>query len=221
MTKHWTFEDSELANNFGTHVKGQLPWYDLATGLVRCIAENYLPQGGLMYDIGASTGNISSACADLIEAREVCAVSIEPSKEMCKEWRGKGELLHCCAEDYDFKEYDLAVCFLTFMFIRTSKRRKVFDLLKSRMKEGGALVIVDKFEGDGGYADTVRRRMTMRQKIASGEDAQSILDKELSLSGVQRPLDKQYTEFVRFFQIGEFQGIIFSHNGKSATAQSY
>lgn len=210
MTKHWTFEDSELANNFGAHVRGQLPWYDLATGLVRCIAENYLPNGGLMYDIGASTGNITCYCADLIESRNIQAVSIEPSQEMCNAWKGQGELVNDFTERYDFKEYDLAVCFLTFMFIRTSERRKVFELLKSKTKDGGALVIVDKFEGSGGYADTVRRRMTMRQKISSGEDAKSILDKELSLSGVQRPLGRQYTGGERFFQIGEFQGFIFS-----------
>ena len=212
MTRHWTFEDSELANNFGDHVKGQLPWYELATGLVRCIAENYLPRGGVMYDIGASTGNITSACADLIKARGVQCMSIEPSKEMCKAWKGEGELINELAENYDFKEYDLAVCFLTFMFISASEQRRVFSLLKSRIKEGGALVIVDKFDGFGGYADTVRRRMTMRQKIAGGEDAQSVIDKELSLSGVQRPLGAEYMKGERFFQIGEFQGIIFSHN---------
>jgi tRNA (cmo5U34)-methyltransferase len=220
MTKHWTFEDSDLANNFGQHVRGQLPWYDLATGLVRCIAENYLPEDGLMYDIGASTGNITSACADLIESRSVHAISIEPSQEMCKKWKGKGDLVNDFAENYNFKEYDFAVCFLTFMFIRASKRRGVFDLLRSKIKEGGSLVIVDKFEGSGGYADTVRRRMTMRQKIASGEDAQSILDKELSLSGVQRPLGSEYADGEKFFQIGEFHGIIFSHNSQLANGEN-
>lgn len=211
MTKHWTFEDSELANNFGAHVKGQLPWYDLATGLVRCIAENYLPQGGRMYDIGASTGNITSACHDIIKARDIQAVSIEPSQEMCSAWMGTGELVNDSAESYDFQEYDLAVCFLTFMFILPSKRQGVFELLKRKIKSGGALVVVDKFEGNGGYADTVMRRMTMRQKLASGETAKNIIDKELSLSGVQRPLGVEFTEGDRFFQIGEFQGIIFQN----------
>jgi tRNA (cmo5U34)-methyltransferase len=97
------------------------------------------------------------------------------------------------------------------MFIRPSERRRVFELLKRKVKSGGALVVVDKFEGNGGYADTVMRRMTMRQKLASGETAKNIIDKELSLSGIQRPLGVEFAEGDRFFQIGEFQGIIFSH----------
>lgn len=165
-----------------------------------------------MYDVGASTGNITRACADLIESRSIDAVSIEPSKEMCEQWSGKGVLVNDFAENYPVKEYDLAVCFLTLMFIRASERSSFFEMMKNKIKEGGALVVVDKFEGCGGYADTVRRRMTMRQKIASGENAQSIIDKELSLSGVQRPLSSEYAKGERFFQIGEFQGIIFQHN---------
>lgn len=212
MTKHWTFEDSKLANNFGQHVKGQLPWYDLATGLVRCIAENYLPRGGLMYDIGASTGNITQACADLIDSRGVHAVSIEPSQEMCKEWIGKGELVNDYAESHEFKEYDLAVCFLTLMFVTPRERTRLIDELIGKIAEGGALVVVDKFESSGGYFDTVKRRMTMRQKISSGESPKEILDKELSLSGVQRPLGDELPVGDCFFQIGEFKGVLFSHN---------
>lgn len=212
MTKHWTFNDSELANNFGEHVKGQLPWYDLATGLVRCIAENYLPQGGLMYDIGASTGNITQSCADLINSRGIHAVSIEPSQEMCEEWKGEGELVNDYAEKYDFQEYDLAVCFLTLMFVSQRQRGALIQSLIAKIAEGGALVVVDKFEGSGGYFELVKRRMTMRQKISSGESPENIIDKDLSLSGVQRPIGNELPEGNCFFQIGEFKGILFSHN---------
>lgn len=211
MTRHWTFEDSNLANNFGEHVRGQLPWYDLATGLVRCIAENYLPSGGVMYDIGASDGNITRSLKDIIESREVEAVSIEQSEEMIKCWRGSGKVEFSDACSYEYCDFDLCVCFLTLMFIAPSKRRKLLDTLKSKIKEGGALVVVDKFNGSGGYNDTVLRRMTMRQKLSNGETSNDILDKELSLSGVQRPLDlKLFAKADVFFQVGEFRGFIFS-----------
>ena len=214
MTKHWTFEDSNLANNFGDHVRGQLPWYDLATGLVRCIAENYLTRDGVMYDIGCSTGNITKSCSDLIESRGVEAISIEPSSEMCQKWNGVGQLLNIPAEECEFKEYDLAVCFLTLMFINPRKREKLInDLLKS-MSPHGVLVIVDKFQGKGGYFETVKRRMVMRQKISCGESPQDILDKELSLSGVQRPLGDELPENECFFQAGEFKGIVITGAGK-------
>ena len=208
MTKHWTFEDSNLANNFGEHVRGQLPWYDLATGLVRCIAENYLSEGGLMYDIGASDGNITKETEDIINSRSIEAVSIECSSEMAKHWAGVGrvEVVNAC--DYNYKDFDLCVAFLTFMFIDPSRRRGLLNNLRAKIKEGGALIIVDKFNGTGGYNDTILRRMTMRQKLSNGESSAEILDKELSLSGVQRPLDLDFLRGDQFFQAGEFRGFI-------------
>lgn len=208
MTKHWTFEDSKLANNFGSHVRGQLPWYDLATGLVRCIVENYLPDGGLMYDIGASDGNITRACSDLIVSRKAKAISIENSMEMVKAWNGCGSIVREDAAFYDYDKFDVCVLFLTFMFIQPSQRVDMLNRLRGKMKDGAAIVILDKFTGLGGYNDIVMRRMTMRQKLSSGEDARDILDKELSLSGVQRPLEGSFCQGDRFFQIGEFKGVI-------------
>lgn len=211
MTKHWTFEDSELANNFGDHVRGQLPWYDLATGLVRCIAENYLTEGGVMYDIGASDGNITSACRDLIKERSIHAISIEPSLEMCKVWQGEGELVNNFAEHYDFKCFDLCVCFLTLMFIKPSVRTILLNRLKEKMNAGSAIVIVDKFVGFGGYKSIVLDRMTLRQKLASGETAENIIAKELSLSGVQRPFANLFDSKDQFFQIGNFKGYLITN----------
>jgi tRNA (cmo5U34)-methyltransferase len=208
MTKHWTFEDSDLANNFGDHVRGQLPWYELATGLVRCIAENYLPKGGVMYDIGASEGNITLQTGDIIESRNISATSIDSSVEMSKIWGGRGVIVNSDACDYNYLEFDLCVAFLTFMFIPPSRRVQLLNRLRSKTREGGAIVIVDKFCGGGGYNDTVMRRMTMRQKMSSGEKPKEILDKELSLSGIQRPLGSEFEVGDQFFQIGEFKGFI-------------
>lgn len=210
MIKHWTFEDSNIANNFENHIRGQLPWYDLVTGLIHCIAENYLPKNGIMYDIGASTGNVTVSLQDLLMSRSIQSISIEPSKEMCDVWRGFGQLINKKAEDHVFLPYDLSICFLTLMFVDPSKRLDFFNLLLSKRKRGGALVVVDKFELCAGYNSTVMKRMTLRQKLSSGISEKEIIDKELSLSGVQRPLDDAFMNGEQFFQIGEFRGFIFS-----------
>src|SRR5690606_17085241 len=41
----------------------------------------------------------------------------------------------------------------------------------------------------GGWLSTVFSRVTLRAKLASGEAASAILEKELSLGGSQRPID--------------------------------
>jgi len=57
----WTFKSQDIAAHFDQHVKEQLPWYDLITKVIVCIARHYIESNGLVYDIGCSTGNITGA----------------------------------------------------------------------------------------------------------------------------------------------------------------
>ena len=56
----WSFDADGIADAFDDHVREQLPWYDLATDALIHIARHYIPEGGIVYDIGASTGNMGS-----------------------------------------------------------------------------------------------------------------------------------------------------------------
>jgi tRNA (cmo5U34)-methyltransferase len=209
--KDWTFETKEIAKGFSKHVNQHLPWYPLATNLIKCIVENYLPRGGTLLDIGASRGNITKELSTLIYSRDIIAKSYEISVEMVNQFEGVGELFVKDAEDID-ERFDVAICYLTLMFNSVEKRYRILDKLRLKLRQGGCVIIVEKFDvEEGGYDATVLRRMTMRQKLDSGVDAEEIVDKELSLAGVQRPLrlselDEFYT--TEFFRVGEFRGFI-------------
>ena len=181
---NWTFKTKEIAQGFDNHVREQLPWYDLATDAVAHIARHYIPTDGLVYDIGASTGNIGNSIRDVIEDRHCTFVAIEES--------------------------DFAVCFLLVMFVPIYKRKGFLNVLKRKLRPGGAIVIVDKVTTPGGYAGTVLRRMAMKFKLDAGVDAESVLKKELSLAGYQRPIDPSILDIraVQFLQFGEFCGWI-------------
>ena len=144
MTKHWTFEDRKIAEGFDAHVKAQLPWYDLVTQFVVGIVENYLPEGGLLYDIGASTGNITRACGDLINERNARAISVEKSKEMCGKWRGVGDLVNKDVVLVDFSKFDVAVVYLTAMFLTVEKREGLLTKLYAAKKAGAVIILVLK-----------------------------------------------------------------------------
>ena len=105
---------------------------------------------------------------------------------------------------------DLAICYLVLMFLPVGKRQEFIDYLKSLIKPGGALLIVDKCEAATGYEATVFWRLTLAGKIAAGVDAESVIAKELSLSGVQRPLDPAMLgdDAVQWFRFGDFAGWI-------------
>jgi tRNA (cmo5U34)-methyltransferase len=210
IPREWTFENTKVASGFDRHVREQLPWYDLVTGAVAHIARHYIPKNGLVYDIGASTGNIGQAIEETIVERKAKLVGIEASAEMCARYKAPGELVQIDALDYRFQPYDLAICYLVLMFLPVGKRQEFIDYLKSLIKPGGALLIVDKCEAATGYEATVFWRLTLAGKIAAGVDAESVIAKELSLSGVQRPLDPAMLgiEAVQWFRFGDFAGWI-------------
>lgn len=210
IPREWTFENTKVASGFDRHVREQLPWYDLVTGAVAHIARHYIPRNGLVYDIGASTGNIGQAIEETILERKAKLVGIEASAEMCARYKAPGELVQIDALDYRFQPYDLAICYLVLMFLPVGKRQEFIDYLKSLIKPGGALLIVDKCEAATGYEATVFWRLTLAGKIAAGVDAQSVIAKELSLSGVQRPLDPAMLgdDAVQWFRFGDFAGWI-------------
>ena len=77
-------------------------------------------------------------------------------------------------------------------------------------KTGGVIIVVDKFQLFDGYLVTAISRLTLSTKIASGCSCEDIVKKELSISGVQRPMktdDLKY--FTKWLQVGEFAGYIF------------
>ena len=191
-------------------MREQLPWYDLVTGAVAHIARHYIPQHGLVYDIGASTGNIGRALEPALTQRHARLVPIEPSAEMCALYAGPGKenLVQMDACRYDFEPFDVAICYLVLMFMPVGVRESFIRKLRAALKPGGAIVIVDKCEAATGYQATVLWRLTLAGKVAAGVDAQQIIAKELSLGGVQRPLDPAILgeDALTWFRFGEFAG---------------
>lgn len=208
----WTFKNHSVAKNFDSHVREQLPWYDLATGIVTHVGRHYLPHDGLMYDIGASTGNVTRSLAREIETRKIDAISLDYSPEMKKQWNGVGRFEVANATTYDYQSFDYAVCFLILMFLSPTEQRDLVDKLVKKIKLGGALLIFDKTEAPTGYIGTVMHRLTLAGKVSNGASSDEIVAKEMSLAGIQRPINPQALltrhEAVEVFRFGEFAGYV-------------
>jgi tRNA (cmo5U34)-methyltransferase len=207
---NWTFRDDGVAGAFDRHVREQLPWYDLATGAVAHVARHYIPERGLVYDLGAATGNIGKAIETTLDARLAQLVSIEASSAMAKKYTGpqKGRVVVEDVRAVDYKPFDLAIAFLTLMFVPVADRPVLLDRLRAAMRPGGAIVVFDKVTAARGYAATVVWRLALAGKVATGVPAEDIIAKELSLGGVQRPVDPEIfgANALEFFRFGEFVG---------------
>lgn len=215
----WTFRDAKVAAAFDRHVREQLPFYDWATGALAHFVRHYLPRGGVLYDFGASTGNLGRAVADVLKDRAAGLVAIEPSEEMREQYRGpegiqiltpseferrRGltltdldetawqQLRPQAAEHVTFDPApDVAVFFLTLSFVPVAARRVLLERIWKALRPGGVLLVFDKGNPPGGYLGQVVRRLTLAGKMATGAAPEAIVAKELSLGGVQRPVEER------------------------------
>ena len=208
----WTFSSNEVASNFDSHVREQLPWYDMATDAIALIARHYICQEGRVYDIGSSTGNIGRALAPTLASRHAEFIALDNSPQMVARYDGPGQCVLHDAMDYRFEPFDVAVCFLVLMFMPPGVRRNWLRELTSLIRPGGALIVFDKTDcAGGGYLSTVIHRMTIAGKMKGGASPAEIIEKELSIGGVQRPLSSQFMHIavptaVEVFRFGEFAG---------------
>ena len=208
IPSNWTFETAGVAAGFDRHVREQLPWYDLATNAITHIARHYIPESGLVYDLGAATGNIGRAIAPVLADRNARLIGIEPSAEMVKRYEAPGEIVCSKAEDHEYEGFDLAVVFLTLMFVEPRKRLQLMNRLRHACRPGGAIVVFDKLEPVGGYLSTIFYRLTLAGKRAACVTPEEIIEKELSLSGVQRPILESQLGGAAYcwFKFGDFAG---------------
>lgn len=211
IPREWTFDDTEVAEGFDGHVKEQLPWYGIATDAVAQIVRHYLPRRGLIYDIGAANGNVGRAIADTLSARDARLVAIEPSVELCHRYKGPGEVVSRAVEDVEVEPFDVAVSMLSLMFVAPSDVESVLENFLAMCRPGGAFVAVERTLPPHGYPGIITSRLTMAGKMSAGASPVEILEKELSLAGIQRPIDASlFTDCgaVEWFRFGDFAGYI-------------
>jgi tRNA (cmo5U34)-methyltransferase len=223
VPQNWSFNLPDVASNFDTHVREQLPWYELATSATAHLARHFIPDGGLVYDIGAATGNIGRALASTLAARSASLVAIEPAPEMVIRYDAPGDVVRSKAEDFDYQPFDFAVLFLTLMFVEPRKRHNLMARLRLACRPGGAIVVFDKLEPVGGYLSTVLYRLALAGKLANGVSAEEILSKELSLSGVQRPILEEQLggDTSMWFRFGDFAGWIIERPAYTSADHPY
>jgi tRNA (cmo5U34)-methyltransferase len=98
--------------------------------------------------------------------------------------------------------------FLTMMFIPIEHRKALINSMRANCRRGGVIILVDKVCDHQGYFSTVLKRLTMHFKLQQGAKPEDVLKKEMSLAGVQVPIDPSImgSEAKQFFRMGEFAG---------------
>lgn len=206
---HWSFELPAVASQFDSHVREQLPFYELATTAVADLVRYYLQDCGTLVDIGAATGNVSRACSEIAQERRARVINIEPSREMASRFSGYGELVVGRVEEVAVPPCDVLVSFLTMAFLPPKHRRQLLAGLVKKISPGGALILLERIEPP--VAANASRLLIQAAKMRNGSSPQSVVAKEVSIAGVLRPIDPQLIEEFGawlFFAYGDFRGYV-------------
>ena len=197
------FNFFDIPEGFDSHVRSQLPWYELSSDMVAFIIRNYICDQGIIYDIGAASKSLRSRLESIIETRALEYISIDSCKHF------QPDILSS-AEDVEYQNFDIAVINLTMMFVSVKYRKILLEKLYDKLNSGGCIIIIDKFEQDNSYLTGTMKRLTLYWKYMNGVSGEDIIKKEISLSGIQIPMSKKLlpAHARQFFKVGEFEGFI-------------
>lgn len=211
----WTFETKESTKHFDDHVKTQLPWYDMIVSSIGKMSRNFITERAVVYDIGCSTGAVSQSIVNNNKERLFSLIAIDNSREMINEYTsrlGTTNITTLCQDacKTEYEKFSFAVANLSLMFMGNERGGLIKELV-NLTEPGGALVIVDKFIPKGGLYSTVFNRLLWQFKsVSAGE----VIDKDLSLQGIQRPLNENLMNgFQEFFRFGDFAGYVYINHG--------
>jgi tRNA (cmo5U34)-methyltransferase len=220
LDKNKDFTFNGIAGEFDAHVREQLPWYDMVVNIVCYLIRSYLQNGGILYDIGCSTGNIARKILDTAVSRDCEIIGIDKERGMFRYYPEHERVItfHGDCMTYNYEPYDAALLFLTCQFLDVNKRAEYLKQLYEKKKKNGIIIIVDKFLMDlpvlnhtGVYYNSVINKFNMLLKLENGINAEDILNKELSLTGVQVPLNRSELpgeDQLEFFAMGDFRGYV-------------
>jgi tRNA (cmo5U34)-methyltransferase len=209
----WTFDDPKVVEGFNEHIRTHLPFYEMMHDMVAYLIKNYLPSEGSVVDLGASTGNLIHKILPTLIQREASVVAVDNSYEMIKDidTRFNEEIksgivhtkFHCL-----FDSHDIYVACLVLSFVPVNERQEMINKMIENATT--AVIIVDKIIDHDGYLASVLRRLTIHMKLKAGVGKVQALEKEMSLAGVQIPLDPAMLgeDAKLFFRVGEFAGWI-------------
>lgn len=193
----WSFTP-EVAEVFEDHVRASVPYYDTIQDLVAQVSDWLVPSGGLVADLGASTGVTARRILNRHPGRGIRFALYDEQPAMLEQARRN--LAGLAGEDaisyhatriqeppLHHKDADLTVCLLTLQFLPWQERAQTLRLAREHSLESGALIVAEKVRVvDSRWAE-IGIDLSHDYKAAHGISDSAIRAKARALRGVLRP----------------------------------
>jgi tRNA (cmo5U34)-methyltransferase len=170
VTADWSF--AEFGPQFDRHARAHLPHYDLATDLAAFVASYALPPGGVVADLGCSTGRSIERIAESMPERRFSAFAYDVDQSMLDETTARlldhrNVDLHPCrldlvAGDLEHVAANVTLALWTLQFLPGETWRPVLAAARQRASRDGVLLVAAKTRlpdarwqeiGDGAVAE--------------------------------------------------------------------
>ena len=200
----WKF-DVDVSECFDDMLQRSIPGYEKMRELTLNIGSLYLKKEGIsnVVDIGCSNGLSIQPFVNKFGAyiRSFLIDNSQPMVEQVKRrfagWISCGQMHVECGDivdTYPATIADLTLCILSLQFTPIEERQQILRKIYEHTAPGGALLLVEKVQGNSAEMDDILTEQYYEMKRANGYTNGQIIDKRRSLRGVLVDLKPEWNE---------------------------
>lgn len=202
QTGGWKFT-REVVTVFDGHVRASVPFYDDIQALVAELADWLVPAGGLVADLGCSTGNTSAAILARHPDREIRVVLYDEALHMVHEAQQRlGEAapgrvdyhIGRLQDGLQHADADLSLLLFVLQFIPyPADRAAVLEHAHRAAAPTGALIVAEKTRPRDARWAEIAAEVSHDVKARAGISGEQIRAKAAALRGVLHPYPQDET----------------------------
>ena len=192
VNTRWSFAGS-TPQKFDAHVSKSVPLYSEGHELVSQCIEFFCRRGGIIIDVGCSTGTLLELLARKECCQEVSLIGFDLEADMVRVARQRcAQLENVTVRQSDVLSVDYTgsnavIMYYTLQFLPPGDRRTALRLAYEGLAEGGALLLFEKTLAPDPRTQDILQQLYSEYKFDNGFDAMEIYEKARSLRSVMAP----------------------------------
>lgn len=175
--------DFNNVNDFDRHISLSIPSYDVLCRTIVKLADYFIRKDAVIYDLGCSTGKHLHMMKKINGAKYY---GVDNSELL----PGDSSDIHFIKDNIinvDYEKADLFLSIFTLQFLTKSERESMIDIIASKLKHHGALIVAEKTYYSDGKVQSITESVHKEMKN-DNFTWQEIMNKEEQLRENMQPL---------------------------------
>lgn len=189
---NWNFSGN-VPQNFDKHISKSIPFYHESHNIGLFISDFFIPDKGLVYDLGCSTGKFIHSLHERHANKKFQTFGydeisdmVKLAKKRCKKFK-EVKIYNEDILKIKFKKPNFVTSFFTIQFIHPSKRQTLFNKIYKGLQWGGGFLFFEKVRASDARFQDMTNQIYTEIKIKNGFSDSEIINKTRSLKGVMEP----------------------------------